>query len=113
MPSDPRFYAAVHPPNRLRLCAALRVVDRMEFRALRDVLELSDATLSKTIGALVDAGYVRTTKASSRRATTPTASPPPRSPPPATAGSTGTWRPFASWRRAAGRALRAVALREP
>jgi DNA-binding MarR family transcriptional regulator len=66
VPSDPLFDSAIHAPNRLRLCAALRVVDRMEFRALREVLDLSDASLSKTIGALADAGYVRTTKAASR-----------------------------------------------
>lgn len=65
MPSDPLFDPAIHAPNRLRLCAALRVVDRMEFRALREVLDLSDASLSKTITALTDAGYVRTAKASS------------------------------------------------
>jgi len=66
VPSDPLFDLTIHAPNRLRLCAALRVVDRMEFSALREVLELSDASLSKTIGALADAGYVRTTKSSSR-----------------------------------------------
>jgi DNA-binding MarR family transcriptional regulator len=62
---EPLFDAAIHAPNRLRLCSALRVVDQADFAVLRDVLLLSDASLSKTIGGLMDAGYVVTKKAPS------------------------------------------------
>jgi DNA-binding MarR family transcriptional regulator len=66
MHAEGRFDPDIHAPNRLRLCATLRVVDRAEFSALREVLELSDASLSKTIAALVEVGYVATTKSASR-----------------------------------------------
>ena len=65
MRAEPLFDAAIHAPNRLRLCSALRVVDQADFSALRDVLLLSDASLSKTIGGLMDVGYVVTKKAPS------------------------------------------------
>jgi DNA-binding MarR family transcriptional regulator len=73
---EPAFDAAIHAPNRLRLCSALRRVDRADFSALRTVLQLSDASLSKTISGLVEVGYVTTTKAPSpsRRDARPTTS---------------------------------------
>lgn len=59
----------IHPINRLRICAALdaagategeRHVDReMKFAVLRDLTDLSDATLSKQLGVLESHGYVR------------------------------------------------------
>lgn len=59
----------IHPINRLRICAALdaavttedeRLPDReMKFAVLRDLTELSDATLSKQLGVLESHGYVR------------------------------------------------------
>jgi len=60
-----RFDESIHAPTRLRLCAALRPVDRADFAALAEVLGLSDATLSKTVGALVGLGYASTSKQSS------------------------------------------------
>lgn len=57
----------IHPVNRLRICAALKsagAVDiqgsqrQMRFAALRDLVGLSDATLSKQLGALESHGYV-------------------------------------------------------
>lgn len=62
-PLDP----VIHPINRLRICAALNSAgalegdgpDReMKFAVLRDLVNLSDATLSKQLGALESAGYV-------------------------------------------------------
>ena len=59
----------IHPISRLRICAALdaagategeRHVDReMKFAVLRDLTDLSDATLSKQLGVLESHGYVR------------------------------------------------------
>ncbi|MFC7876859.1 transcriptional regulator [Isoptericola sp. NPDC057391] len=68
-PAESRLDEAIHALGRLRLCALLRPVDSADFAALRDTLGMSDASLSKTIRALAEVGYVRTTKqASSRRA---------------------------------------------
>lgn len=61
------FDPAIHPLNRFKICATLNAfgatqggeVNReMKFAALRDRTELSDATLSKQLGALEQAGYV-------------------------------------------------------
>lgn len=58
---------AIHPLNRFKICATLNAfgatqggdVNReMKFAVLRDRTELSDATLSKQLGALEQAGYV-------------------------------------------------------
>lgn len=57
----------IHPLNRFKICAVLNAfgatqggdVNReMKFAVLRDRTELSDATLSKQLGALEKAGYV-------------------------------------------------------
>lgn len=57
----------IHPLNRFKICATLNAfgatqggeVNReMKFAVLRDRTELSDATLSKQLGALESAGYV-------------------------------------------------------
>lgn len=63
------FDPIIHPISRLRICAALdaagatkgeRRVDReMKFAVLRDLTDLSDATLSKQLGVLESHGYVR------------------------------------------------------
>ena len=43
----------------------LRPVEQMDFAVLRDTLNVSDATLSKHLKTLVEAGYVSLTKAAS------------------------------------------------
>lgn len=57
----------IHPVSRLRICAALKSAgategdgpDReMRFAGLRDLVGLSDATLSKQLGVLEDHGYI-------------------------------------------------------
>ncbi|MDK8762785.1 transcriptional regulator [Corynebacterium sp. MSK218] len=57
----------IHPLNRFKICATLNAfgatqggdINReMKFAMLRDRTELSDATLSKQLGALEQAGYV-------------------------------------------------------
>jgi len=63
--TEPVFDLIIHAPMRLRLCGLLRHVDQAEFSVLRDTLALSDASLSKHLKVLFDAGYVSTTKTGS------------------------------------------------
>jgi len=55
---DPIFDPLIHPPHRLRICAALEPWDEDEFSALRDVVGVSDSVLSKQLAILMDARYV-------------------------------------------------------
>ncbi len=65
-PVDSRaFDETIHAPLRLRTCGLLRPVDRLDFGALRDTLGVSDATLSKQLRVLVEAGYVSIDKSAS------------------------------------------------
>ena len=52
----------IHAPVRLSIVAALAAADRIEFRYLRDLLEVSDSLLSKHMTTLEDAGYVHVIK---------------------------------------------------
>ena len=58
--SHPRYRLdeLIHAPVRLSIVAALAAVDRMDFRLLRDTVEVSDSLLSKHLTALENAGYV-------------------------------------------------------
>lgn len=57
----------IHPLPRLKICAALARVgainvpggNEMAFGALRDTVQLSDASLSKHLKTLEEAGYIR------------------------------------------------------
>ncbi|MCC3290988.1 MULTISPECIES: transcriptional regulator [unclassified Arthrobacter] len=62
---EPRFDEVVHPPTRLRICGLLRPLEEMDFAVLRDTLGVSDATLSKQLKILTEAGYVRLAKTTS------------------------------------------------
>ncbi|WP_308123891.1 transcriptional regulator [Rhodococcus sp. BP-316] len=62
---EPRFDAVIHAPVRLRICGLLRRVDEIDFAIIRDTLEISDASLSKHLRALSDAGYVSAKKTTS------------------------------------------------
>lgn len=62
MAAEPRFDEAIHAPTRLRLCGLLRPVDFIEFAALMEMLDLSDANLSKTVRRLAELGYVTASK---------------------------------------------------
>lgn len=57
----------IHAPVRLSVMAALGGVDKAEFRAVRDAVEVSDSVLSKAVAKLEEAGYVKVTKARSGR----------------------------------------------
>lgn len=48
----------VHQPVRFSLLAGLAQADELEFRFLRDTLELSDSVLSRQASILEQAGYV-------------------------------------------------------
>ncbi len=45
-------------PIRLSIVAALARVDELDFRTLRDAIEVSDSVLSRQLALLSDAGYV-------------------------------------------------------
>lgn len=58
--------ATIHPLNRFKICATLSAFQayegsvraEMRFAVLREETGLSEATLSKQLGVLVEAGYV-------------------------------------------------------
>jgi len=49
-------------PVRLSIIAALVRVESVDFKALRESLEVSDSVLSKQVAALETAGFVKVTK---------------------------------------------------
>ncbi len=53
------FDVVIHAPHRLRICAMLSAARKVEFGVIQDRLDLSKSALSKQLGTLVDAGYVR------------------------------------------------------
>ncbi|WFR73309.1 transcriptional regulator [Prescottella defluvii] len=63
--AEARFDEIIHAPMRLRVCGLLRRVDEIDFAVVRDTLDVSDATLSKHVRTLSDAGYVTTRKSAS------------------------------------------------
>jgi DNA-binding MarR family transcriptional regulator len=52
------FDHLIHAPARLRICAALDPVRKIEFGALQALLDISKSALSKHVSALAEAGYV-------------------------------------------------------
>jgi len=59
------FDDTIHAPVRLRISGLLRHVEQIDFAVLRDTLGITDATLSKHLRILVEAGYATTTKSRS------------------------------------------------
>lgn len=57
-----RLDEAIHAPVRLSVMAALATADRIDFRYLRDLVQVSDSLLSKHMSLLEEAGYVQVTK---------------------------------------------------
>lgn len=53
----------IHTPVRLSIMAALASADQVEFRFLRDTVEVSDSLLSKHLLTLERGGYVQVDKA--------------------------------------------------
>jgi DNA-binding MarR family transcriptional regulator len=56
------FDPVIHPPARLQIMAVLANVQDAEFALLRDTTQVSDSVLSKHLGALGEAGYIRLRK---------------------------------------------------
>ncbi len=52
----------LHAPARLQIATVLANVDSAEFARLREIAGVSDSVLSKHLGALVEAGYVKLSK---------------------------------------------------
>lgn len=57
------FNPVIHAPNRLRICALLSAADQAEFSFVQERLGVSASVLSKHVSVLVDAGYVKQTRA--------------------------------------------------
>lgn len=57
----PAFSEVIHSPTRLRICALLRPAE-LEFGVIKGIVGVSDATLSKNLKVLVDAGYIQIRK---------------------------------------------------
>ena len=63
--TEAKFVETIHAPLRLRICGLLRHVEGLDFALLRDSLEVSNASLSKHVKVLTDAGYLTSRKAAS------------------------------------------------
>ena len=61
-PSRYRLDEVIHTPVRLSIMSALAAADRVDFRFLRELVEVSDSLLSKHMTLLEDAGYVTVIK---------------------------------------------------
>jgi DNA-binding MarR family transcriptional regulator len=57
-----RLDPVIHAPARFSVMAALVAADRVEFRFIRDTVELTDSALSQHLTKLEQAGYVQVTK---------------------------------------------------
>lgn len=53
-----RLDELIHQPVRFSLLAGLAQADELEFRFLRDTLEVSDSVLSRQASTLEQAGYI-------------------------------------------------------
>lgn len=53
-----RLDEVIHAPVRLSIMSALAAADRVDFRFLRELVEVSDSLLSKHMTLLEDTGYV-------------------------------------------------------
>ena len=60
--TEPQLDEIIHATPRLRICAFLSSVERAEFSAVRDMLDVSDSVTSKHVKTLSEAGYVLITK---------------------------------------------------
>lgn len=53
-----KFDPLIHAQNRLHICAILITIAEIEFKVLRQELEVSDSVLSKHLKSLEDVQYV-------------------------------------------------------
>lgn len=64
--AQPAFNDVIHSPVRLRICGLLRRMSEIEFSVVRDTLGLHDASLSKNLKVLAQAGLITLRKDASR-----------------------------------------------
>ncbi len=57
-----RLDEVIHAPVRFSIVASLAGADEAEFAAVRDTVEVSDSVLSRQVGTLEAAGYVKVRK---------------------------------------------------
>jgi DNA-binding MarR family transcriptional regulator len=57
-----RLDPVIHSPTRFSVVAALMAADKVEFRFVRDLVEVSDSVLSQHVTTLEQAGYIKVTK---------------------------------------------------
>lgn len=62
-----QFDPVIHAPWRLQICTLLDRGGEVEFGALRALLQISDAMLSKHLKTLADSGYVELRRAQRAR----------------------------------------------
>jgi len=60
--TEAKFDTLIHGQNRLQICAMLTSTAEIEFKVLREKLDISDSVLSKHLKSLEEANYVRSTK---------------------------------------------------
>jgi len=52
----------IHAPNRLTICSVLATSAELEFRVLKEHLDVSDSVLSKQLKILEEASYIKLKK---------------------------------------------------
>ncbi|GAA3756410.1 DNA-binding MarR family transcriptional regulator [Spinactinospora alkalitolerans] len=57
-----RLDGVIHAPVRFSIVAVLAAADRVDFRFVRDTVEITDSALSKQVSTLEGAGYVKVHK---------------------------------------------------
>lgn len=62
-----RLDATIHNPTRFSIMAMLVAADKVEFRFVRDTVEITDSVLSQHVTTLEQAGYVKVTKGQAGR----------------------------------------------
>jgi DNA-binding MarR family transcriptional regulator len=60
--TNAKFDGLIHAQNRLQVCAMLLATAEIEFKVLREKLEVSDSVLSKHLKSLEEANYIVLTK---------------------------------------------------
>ena len=56
--NNAKFDTLIHAQNRLQICAILAAIAEIEFKSLREQLNVSDSVLSKHLKSLEEANYV-------------------------------------------------------
>jgi DNA-binding HxlR family transcriptional regulator len=57
-----RLSEIVHQPVRFSILAGLAAADELDFKDLRDAVQVSDSVLSKQLSILEDAGFIKVRK---------------------------------------------------